>query len=786
MADTLTSPYAIEIWAREISIDFLSERLDWTGAECDAVAESLSDFGPAMRVVNAVASEAGWSAEQARERIAAASDEAGRFRRASRAAIEIAGARLAESANANVAEWHMMNLATLAYLPPSISVFLLPAAALTLDSPALSPFFRLRVLTAVENRVLFDPRLQQAMRARLRASDNPYGLAVALTAADRGFSKEMQSFESVDEQQAFLDALDAVLGHVEAGLDTVTPRSLETAAKLAFRLSQYRQGQKELAAAREFTKLGIALEHRRYGNDDDKVAVSYSNFGDLLKRSGDLIGAREAVSRSIEIGEAFYGADHAKVGMRLAKLGGILKALNDLDGAREAYERSIRIGEATLEEAALDLSGLVVGRDNSTILADVYGDNVIELVDDLRGYAALLNAIREEADNASRCLALAKSIPEDGYAVGVDVVEEVAELLFGYTIFLKHDDKLSEARRILERVIGLRERLPDSLENRLGRTLASYAILLQRIGDKEALVPIATRLRAMHESPSITPNRAKERPEATKRSSLASRCEKLGLIARSLGDLEAAAAYFGRAAELTEKMGKESAARLDLRASALRQLGDIDSACSAYQRAVAIGERSEPRSSAQANRLDMLAALYRQLGDIEGAIDAWRKATVIDEVGGRTNSKAGTIHLNNFARALEASGDLTQSEAVFERALRAAAYDSTDLPLRSVLTNFALMQRRKGDLDTAVWYAKRAVDLDKSSGRSPDAGVANRLANAAIVMFDRGDFLQSASMFEEARKIRIGLFGDEDATAKSLHELHAKARTMASTRAAIP
>jgi tetratricopeptide (TPR) repeat protein len=777
MVETATSLYTVDIWTRALSIDFLAARLDWSGADCDAVANDLCDLASALRIVNSIAIESGWSADEARRRIAASrpASEPDRIVAAGQAAIDIAARHLAESTNANLAQWHFMNLATLAYLPQLIPVSLLPAAALTLDSPALGPFFKLGILAAKSDAISIDPILQHAVRTRLRAESNNYGFVIALTAVERGSSDTLP-----------IESVFAILGHAEAGVDTIPPQSLEKAAKLAQRLSRSTQGED----AQQLHRLGIAIEHRRYG-DEDRIGIAYSNFGDVLKKSGNLAGAYDAYRRALEIGEACYGPDHAKVGLRLAKVGGGLKQLKNYPAAQTAYERSIAIGEATLEQPETTATlAEVVDPQPSTVLADVYGDNTQELVDDLRAYAAYLQTVNESVQTTSRCLFLADSLATEGFVVDIDQVDEVAELLSGHTMFLRRQEFLSDARRVYERVIAIRERLPDNIEHKLGRTLAAYAILLQQIGDVAATQAAAERLRQLTPpKPAPSTRVPLTSPiNTTKADALANRYENLGKIKKELGDLKGACAAFERSIELTTsalKLGKELTGRIDLLAATLRQRGSIDAACAAYERAVAIADRTDPSGAPQANRLEILAGLRKQSGDIDGAIDALRKAVAVDDVGGRTNTKAGAVRLNNLARSLESMGDLGQAEVIYERALRAASYDSSDLPLRTVLTNFALMLRRKGDLDTAIWYAKRAVDIDRSTIASPDAGVANRLANMGVVLFDRGEYIQASAAFEEARRIRVELFGEEDASAHNLQEWLVKAREMMVTRTAV-
>jgi len=763
------------------------------------VAEAFADFAPAMRMICTLADKHLTPAD-IQTRFEAARATIGdveiddRYILSARTTVEIAAAYLAEATNANLADWHFLNLAALAYLPPSIDINLLPTAALTVDSPALKPFFDFKLLTADDATVWFDPVLQHAIRSRFLARENYYGFIVAMAGVERSFARGPQSGGGVIQRASVLNAAYAVLGHASEIADRLPAKSLETATDFAFDVARDQQDLKNYAAARELTKLAISLQDRQYGSADDRVGISYSNFAGLLKKSRDLAGARDAMARSIEIGKAVLGEDHAKIGLRLAKLGGALAELRDYEAARSAYERSVEIGEATVEEEIVELEEEYVPQEASTILVDIYGDEAFELIDDLKIYAGLLKSHSDDSISASRCNALADRLEADEYRADLGQIEEIAELLFSYSLFYRREGHLSDARRLLERVVAIREKLPNG--DKLGRTLAAYVMLLQQIGDIPATRAVAEKLTAIR--PSIDASLANQKPPTassncapfsregtTSAAALATRYERLGNVARDLGDLEGAVAYYERSIELTEREGrpgKNLTTRLDLLAAAHRQLCNMDAAGAAYERAIGIGERLDPTSAKQANRLEQLGALRKLSGDFGAAIAALMKAVAVDEAAGRTNTKTGTIRLNNLARVLEAADDLRQAEAVYERALRAAAYDSRDLPLRTVLNNFALMLRHKGDIATAAWYAKRVIDLDKSSNRTPDAGVANRLANAAIILFDHEDYNQAATAFEEARVIRVKLFGDDDATAKTLQERSGKARAMAAAR----
>ena len=148
--------------ARWESIGHLSRKIDWSEDDGNAVAEAVCDYAPAVRMIRVLAERELLPADIL-DRIAAALgviervDDLDRFAVAARLTIEVTASYLADTTNANLADWHFLNLAALAYLPPSIGLNLLPAAALTVDSPALKPFFELKLLTADDTSVWFDP-----------------------------------------------------------------------------------------------------------------------------------------------------------------------------------------------------------------------------------------------------------------------------------------------------------------------------------------------------------------------------------------------------------------------------------------------------------------------------------------------------------------------------------------------------------------------------------------------------------------------------------------------------
>ena len=794
-----SSPFSIEFWPRWESIGQLSRRIGWTEDDGELFAEAFADFAPAMRVLCTLA-DRGLTPSDIQTRFDAARsmidvDIDDRYILAARTIIELVAAYIAESTNANLADWHFLNLAALAYLPPTIDAALLPTAALTIDSPALKPFFDLGLLKGDDSSLAFNPLLQHAVRSRLTARQNFYGFIVALAGVERAFKLEA-SKAATNDGWSMLGAAYAVVGHASELAAQLPPKTLETAADFAFDIARDQQERRAYGAARELTKLGIALQDRIAGAVDDKIGVSYSNFANLLKKSGDLSGAQEALRRSIEIGEAVHGVDHPKIGLRLAKLGGVLMELHDHEGARDAYLRSVEIGEATLEAESIEFEfdSEDAPTPTLTLIADIYGEHSFEIVDDLKIYAGLLQSFDDDTVSASRCHMLADRLEADEYRATADQIEEIAELLFSYSLFFRREGHLSDARRLLERVVAIRDGLPHVDDIKLGRTVAAYLMLLQQIGDVDAIRSAAARLTALRPAvdrnlagvtiPTASSNCAPFSKDGTTSASvLATRYERLGAVDRELGNVDAVVRHLGRAVDLTEREGrpgKNLTHRLDLLATAFRQLGSLDAACAAYERAAGIGERIDPTGPKQANRLEQLAALRKLSGDFHGAISSLMKAAAVDAASGRTNTKTGTIRLNNLARALEAAGDLRQAEAVYERALRAAAYDSRDLPLRTVLNNYALMLRHKGDLATAAWYAKRMIDLDKSTGRPPDAGTANRLANAAIILYDHSEYNLAGSAFDDASAIRVTLFGEDDETAKTLRERFAKARAMAS------
>ncbi|MGO8670611.1 MAG: ankyrin repeat domain-containing protein [Capsulimonadaceae bacterium] len=419
MAEMDSCPYFVEVWERTRSIKYLTGRLGrrgWTEADADTVANDLADFGPALRIVATVALKSRWAAAQVHERIGPPDRVScpDRIAAAAMAAIGLLPERLGESFPDNafslVINTRLSSLVCLGYLSPVIPSEM---ALKVFEAEDLIPLFHLGVLGSAKpdttrkgsddpiDATLFDPILQHAVRTRGRTTPVPHGLVFAVNAVEQAIL-DGDSLKDTAKGVALRTAACGVLGHVAAELGDVPMDVLSDAAKIASRLLRYYEPRKCFALSRHLYELAVAFQERRYGSENDQVAVTYFNFADLLRRTGDFSAARDAYRRSLEIGGACLGPDHAKNGPRYWGLAITLIELKDLSGARDLLTRSVDVGERTLEQPGVTASPRASEWTKPDTLA-------------VR-YETLGGVLRDLGDLDAACVALARSIALSGLA----------------------------------------------------------------------------------------------------------------------------------------------------------------------------------------------------------------------------------------------------------------------------------------------------------------------------------------------------------------------------------
>ena len=340
-----------------------------------------------------------------------------------------------------------------------------------------------------------------------------------------------------------------------------------------------------------------------------------------------------------------------------------------------------------------------------------------------------------------------------------------------------------EAKRIIEKVIAVREEVlgpehPDTAEG-----FNNLADLLKAIGNYEAALPLFERSVAIWEKV-LGP----DHPDT------ATGVNNLADLLKATGDYKKARPLFERALSVREKVlgpdHPKTAMGLNNLAGLLMASGDYKEARPLYERSVAIWEKVlGPNHPDTATGLSNLAHVLKQSGDYEAARPLFQRSLMICEkvLGTEHPYTAGV--LINLADLLKATGDYKKARPLFERALsvreKVLGPDHPDTAVS--LNNLASFFKDSGDYDAARPLFERALVIcEKVLGPDhPDTALS--LNNLAGLLEASGDYKNARLLFERAVAIWEKVLGyDHPYTVTGLNNLANLLKASGDSEAARP
>jgi CHAT domain-containing protein/tetratricopeptide (TPR) repeat protein len=201
----------------------------------------------------------------------------------------------------------------------------------------------------------------------------------------------------------------------------------------------------------------------------------------------------------------------------------------------------------------------------------------------------------------------------------------------------------------------------------------------------------------------------------------------------------------------------------DAEGGARNTLGLLDQDVAKYGDALSEFRQAE---TFHLNRDDLLGArsaalnigqILHQLGDAEGALDAFTRMLSYSK---RPKEKA--ISLMNLALAKANVGRVDEALADGQQALGLVGDDSDQANTASLLGDFGLVLRRKGDPTGALGYFERSLALTQ---RAPDAGIsptsrvseATALQAIGTILEEQGRTEEALDRYRKAIGIREGM-----------------------------
>jgi tetratricopeptide (TPR) repeat protein len=356
-----------------------------------------------------------------------------------------------------------------------------------------------------------------------------------------------------------------------------------------------------------------------------------------------------------------------------------------------------------------------------------------------------------------------------GHAQELDLEpESTADLLTQAGMYLWQRADYRQARTLLERALGIREKRLGPNHPLTADSLSNLANVVYDQRDLEGARPLYERALTIYEA-DLGPHHPRT---ATTLSNLAN-------VLRAQGDLDAARPLQQRALHIREtRLGGDhphTARSLHDLAEVLYDQGDLAGARPLFERALAIRETRQGADHPDtAHSLSNLANVLADQGDLERARTLHERVLAIREarLGGDHPHTARS--LNALAEVLHAQGNLDAARRLHERGLRIReARLGGDHPhtARS-LNDLARVLHAQGNLELARRLHERARAIYQTRLGADHPDTADSLSYLAVVLHAQGDLARARTLHERALAIYEARLGpNHPRTAWSLSNL---------------
>ncbi len=227
----------------------------------------------------------------------------------------------------------------------------------------------------------------------------------------------------------------------------------------------------------------------------------------------------------------------------------------------------------------------------------------------------------------------------------------------------------------------------------------------------------------------------------------------LGAGFYAAGELDSAAAYFGRARTLAEGAGdfRTLGNAVGALANVSRDRGELRRAGELYAAAARIRERTGDTRGVAADR-NNLGMIAQGLGDLRGARVAFEEALALNRKYGR--AEPGALNLVNLGAVATVEGEYPAAASRFREALATYRDGHNRAGEALALRNLGLLSLRRGEYRSAAATLAEALAAYEATGLAADAIAVRR--DLALVRAAMGD-LQGAR--GELRRAEHGALG---------------------------
>ncbi|WP_223269911.1 tetratricopeptide repeat protein [Nostoc sp. 'Peltigera membranacea cyanobiont' 213] len=227
--------------------------------------------------------------------------------------------------------------------------------------------------------------------------------------------------------------------------------------------------------------------------------------------------------------------------------------------------------------------------------------------------------------------------------------------------------------------------------------------------------------------------------------------KELGVVYRSIGEVQKAEDFLLKALKLTE----EDEHLAGIKASVLYELGWIyddlgewDKAIALYNQSLEINERIG-NVQGKAATLHCLAIIYANKGDVDEAIALYNQSLEIEESIGDVQGKAATLHC--LAIIYANKGDVDEAIALYNQSLEIKERIGNVQGKAATLHQLAGIYAKKGDVDEAIALFNQSLEIKERIGDVQ--GKAMTLWWLGHLAEQQGEYTKAISYLQPALEI---------------------------------
>ena len=233
-----------------------------------------------------------------------------------------------------------------------------------------------------------------------------------------------------------------------------------------------------------------------------------------------------------------------------------------------------------------------------------------------------------------------------------------------------------------------------------------------------------------------------------------------GIVYWMLSDFPRALEYFFRAHGVHEETGDRQriAGILNNIGIVYRKLQQDDKALDYYNQALEIRKQVGP-SGSLANVLNNIGNIHRDRREPAEALEHYFKALEI----GLADRHGHTNTLSNIATAYEDSGDLDRALVYYEKTIELKREIGEREGLAYGHLGIARIRRRKGELDRAISNLKRSIEIAESIDSSDNAQPA--FLELSEIYADMGRYREALAAFQQYETLKSQIFNQQNSQA---------------------